>query len=175
MPPRDAEFNAIVDRFAGPVFNQALRLLGNREDAEEATQDVFVNVFGSMEKFRGEAELSTWIFRITVNVCASKRRKLRLELEEIDENSEALDAPAEDIQSNPGRLLARTDDRREIASLVALLPGREAAAITLFYLEEKAYSEIAGILEIPEGSVATALHRGRERLRKLISKQERPS
>jgi len=164
--PERAEFNAIVDRFAERVYNHALRMLNNREDAEEAMQDVFLRVHRSFGTFRGDAEFSTWLWRITVNVCLSRRgsrwkRRERIQVERISD-----DIP--DDAPGPDELLSRREERRRIAVLIARLPGREAAALTLYYMEELDYATIGRILRIPPGSVATALHRGRERLGKML-------
>lgn len=164
------EFNAIVDRFAGRVYNHAFRMLDNREDAEEAMQDVFLRVHRSLGTFRGDAELSTWIWRITVNVCLSRRgarrrRREQLPVDDLADNV-ADDAPA------PDEMLAILEDRERIAAFIARLPGREAASLTLYYIEGFDYAEIARILKIPPGSVATALHRGRERLGALLRAEQ---
>ncbi len=160
------EFNAIVDRFAGRVYNHALRMLNNREDAEEAMQDVFLRVHRSLGTFRGDAELSTWLWRITVNVCLSRRRTRRRRREQVRVEDVA-DAIADDAPG-PDEILAILQDRARIAAMIARLPDREAASITLYYIEGFDYAEISRILNIPPGSVATALHRGRERLGKML-------
>ncbi|RPI04654.1 MAG: sigma-70 family RNA polymerase sigma factor [Ignavibacteriae bacterium] len=164
MPP-PTSFENIVRQFSNRVYNHAFRVLGNREQAEEATQDVFLKIYRSLESFRGESTLSTWIWRITANVCITQAKKSRLETSPLD--SDEIDSISDD-EPNPEQALLNNETKDEIANAISRLPYREATAINLFYLEEMDYGEIANILEIPAGSVATALHRGRERLRKLL-------
>jgi RNA polymerase sigma-70 factor, ECF subfamily len=160
------EFNAIVRQYSERVFNHAYRMLGNREDAEEATMDVFLKIHKSLSDFRGDAKLSTWIWRITVNVCLSRRSKRKPEtvVTEADNPEETIVDPS----LNPEQYFIKEEAREEFARLVATLPEQEASAIALFYLEGMNYEEIATILSAPAGTVATALHRGRERLRRKL-------
>lgn len=171
--PTEGDFEAIVNEFAEKVYNHALRMLGEPLDAEEATSDVFLRIHRSLETFRHEAKLSTWIWKITSNVCLSHHRKKKLETLSVEsENlSEILADPGS--ESNPEESYLQREKQEELARLISRLPPREAAAITLHYMEGLDYSEIASILEIPIGSVATALHRGRERLRSLLEKRRR--
>ena len=164
--PEQADFNAIVDRFAHRVYNHAFRMLNNREDAEEAMQDVFLRVHRSLGTFRGDAELSTWLWRITVNVCLSRRGSRWRKREQIRMENVA-DAIADDAPG-PDELITILEDRERIARMIARLPDREAASLTLYYIEGFDYAAIGRILNIPPGSVATALHRGRMRLGKML-------
>lgn len=169
--PEQAEFNAIVDQFADRVYNHAFRMLNNREDAEEAMQDVFLRVHRSLGTFRGDAELSTWLWRITVNVCLSRRgsrwrKREHLRVENLADNI-ADDAPG------PDELFTILEDRERIARMIARLPDREAASLTLYYIEGFDYAAIGRILTLPPGSVATALHRGRIRLGKMLRSERK--
>ena len=143
-------------------------MLGNREDAEEATMDVFMKIHRGLADFRGDAQLSTWIWRITTNVCLSRRSKMKEQTVSAGtENAEDVIADL-DPMSNPDELLLKEEMREELARSIAKLPEQEAAAMTLFYLEGMKYEEIAAVLGMPMGTVATAVHRGRERLRKKM-------
>ncbi len=166
------DFDTLVDEFAEKIFNHAYRMLGSREDAEEATQDVFLKIHRGLGAFRGEAKLSTWIWRITTNVCLSRRVRKSLPLTEPLEDRENGSSSAADISPNPEELYVAEEAREYLASLIAKLNRQESAAITLFYLEGMEYEEIARILDLPMGSVATALHRGRRKLRALFGEKE---
>ena len=162
------QLSALVRQYSDRVYNHAYRMLGNREEAEEATMDVFLKIHKGLADFRGDAQLSTWIWKITANVCLSRRATKRVqtvfrESEEIEESVVDMDPV-----SNPEEFLMKEESRERLARLIAELPDQEAAAITLFYLEEMKYEEIAAILGLPSGTVATALHRGRERLRRKM-------
>jgi RNA polymerase sigma-70 factor (ECF subfamily) len=163
--PARAQFNALVQRYSERIYNHAYRMLGNREEAEEATMDVFMKIHHGLADFRGDAQLSTWIWRITVNVCLSRRSRKSLDTVSLETDEIIGNAGDPEPRSNPEELFITVEAREELASAIAGLPQQEAAAITLFYLEGMKYEEIAVILSIPAGTVATALHRGRERLR----------
>ena len=81
----DDKFSLLVDKYQHRVYNQAYRMLGNSEDAEEAAQDVFLRIYRSIDTFRGESKITTWIYRITSNVCINRLRKMQLEVTSIDE------------------------------------------------------------------------------------------
>ncbi len=165
-------FKDIVNLYSERVFNLALRMLGNREEAEEATQDVFMRVLRSIDKFRGDSGLGTWIWRIATNVCLTRRKKkniLAVSLDAID-----VDPPDGKIERNSKQersLFAR--ERTDIIQhYISLLPPGESAVITLFYLEELSYEEISDILKMPVGTVSTSLHRGRQKLGEMLRKDE---
>jgi RNA polymerase sigma-70 factor, ECF subfamily len=168
---KDAEFTRIVEEHAQGVFTHAHAMLGSREEAEEAAQDVFLNVYRSLGGFQRRAKVSTWIWRITTNVCLNRREsRRRIVTTSIDV---AGSGELQDESPDPERSFIVREERGRLNRLIASLPDREAAALTLYYLEGMEYKEIALILDITEGSVATAIHRGRERLagRLLKSKE----
>ena len=170
---RSTDYQKLVADFSGRVYRQAYRMLGSRQDAEDATQEVFLKVYRGLQDFRGEAQIATWIYRITFNVCVTIRQKRRTDQTSFSEVDEAGLRELPDPASGPDERLAERDRLERLALLIAQLPEREAAAITLFYVEDKSYADISRILEIPPGSVATAIHNGRERLRTLLKKDRK--
>ncbi len=158
----------IVDLYSGRVFNLASRMLGNREDAEEATQDVFMRVFKSLDSFRGDSAMSTWIWRITSNVCMSRLSRKRHAAVSLDESE--IDPPDDRIGhiSRQEKAFFKTERRIAIEKYLALLPPVESAALTLFYMEGLSYNEISQALEIPIGTVSVEIHRGRRKLREIM-------
>ena len=145
-------------------------MLGNHEDAEEATTDVFLRIHVGLGEFRGDSHLSTWIWRITRNVCLSRRAKKKIQMIPLDADEAQDDMTTARTELNPEELLIREEVRENLAQLISELPEQEAAALSLFYLDGMKYEEIAAILDVPAGTVGTALHRGRERLRSKILK-----
>ena len=83
------EFRQILDTYQNRVYNQAYRMLGNAEDAEETTQDIFLKIYRSLDEFRGESMVSTWIYKITSNECISRLRKKQLDIASFDEPFES--------------------------------------------------------------------------------------
>ncbi len=162
------KYSDIVDLYSARVFNLASRMLGNREDAEEATQDVFMRVFKSLSGFRGDSAMSTWVWRIATNVCMSRLRSKKSGSISLDQN--AVDPPDDGIgnDSGPEKAFYRTERHIAIEKLLSILPPVQSAALTLFYMEELSYVEISTALEIPVGTVSVEIHRGRRRLRKIL-------
>ena len=156
-------FNGIVNTYAKQVYNHTLRILGNKEDAEEATQDVFLKIYKGLERFRGDSQLSTWIWRITTNVCYSRISKKRLATNFLDDVHNQI-ADAETYTDT----IVDEETKEIIAKHLSDLSPHQANALLLFYFEELNYKEIADVLEMPEGTIATLLHRGRANLKKKL-------
>ncbi|HTP12840.1 MAG TPA: RNA polymerase sigma factor [Bacteroidota bacterium] len=165
-------FEALVDEFGGKIFNHAFRMLGTREDAEEATQDVFLKIHQGLPGFRGESQLSTWIWRITTNVCLTRGAKRKLHTVPLDEDEGEESVIDDHAPSNPEESFIAEESREQLARLINKLNPRESAAITLFYVDGLEYVEIARILDLPMGSVATHLHRGKKKLQALYHQRK---
>ena len=148
-------------------------MLGSQEDAEDATQEVFIRVHRGLMNFLGEAQMSTWIWRITTNVCLSYRARRKENTVPLDDRNLEETLADGNETSNPERVLSKKEESKQLASLIAKLNSTEGAAVSMFYLQEMSYEEISAALSIPAGSVATALHRGREKLRMLFLQNER--
>lgn len=164
-------FRDIVDLYSARVFNLSLRILGSREDAEEATQDAFMRILKALDDFRGDSGLATWIWRITTNVCLTRKKKKSIAPVSLD--SVEIDPPdgrVEDYSRQERSFFAR-ERADTISRYISMLPPGEATAITLFYFEELSYEEISDVLKIPIGTVSTDLHRGRQRLGELLREE----
>ncbi len=155
------------------------RMVRDPQRVEDLAQEVFLRVFRGLPHFRGQSELSTWLYRIVYNVVADDYRKSRsrptpLSLD--DEETNLAERVPDRAEATPV-----TIERREMAERVhnALydMPPQFRAVLTLFYMEEKRYDEIADILSLPVGTVKTYLHRGRKALREkmLNLTEEEPS
>jgi len=149
----------------------ALRLLRNREEAEEAIQDAFIRAYNALNSFEGSSQFGTWFYRILYNVCLTRlshRAKQSLESEYDDEREyENTD------QSVPG-----WTDEFEMSDLMSFvkktidsLPAKYSAIVSLFYFQELSYDEIARVTELPIGTVKTHLFRARTLLQKRIQKE----
>ncbi len=165
-------FAALVDRHKDRALTLAVRIVGNREEAEELVQDSFVRAFRSLDEFRGDARFGTWLYRIVYNVCMTKviRRKDR----DIPPGDLGDEVPPGELASPESDILTRLEDeelRRFIGRAIELLPEKQRTAVTLFYVQEMTYEEIAQITGQPMGSVKTHLFRGREALRRSVTRQ----
>jgi RNA polymerase sigma factor (sigma-70 family) len=164
----DIQFRAILTKFEKRVYLHALRVLGNKQDAEEATQDVFMKIYQGLKDFRGESELSTWIFRLVANDCISRRRGRRWHFVSLDDSvATPLKVEQEPEQEHE---ITENEPGAFVKKCISLLPAREATAVMLAYYEDKSYGEIAHIMGVSQGTVAVFLHRGRVHLHQLLGR-----
>ncbi len=158
-------FAGLVERHHRAVFALVVRTVGDRARAEELTQEVFLRVFRGLKYFRGQARLSTWIYRIAVNVCsqdrASRRPEIPLEL------PESWDRPAPD-PGEPDRQFGAIELRDRLSKALARLTPRERMLVRGHYLHDVQYDALAEALDIPLGTVKTQLFRAKAHLRKLL-------
>ncbi len=161
-------FQKLLADYQDRVYNQAYRMLGHHEDAEEATQDIFMSIYHSLGRFRGESKVSTWIYRITSNECISRLRKKQLETSSLDEPFEADGRTLSDIipdsGSDPETFLETSETAELIRSQVRRLPANWAMALSLYHFDDLSYDEIADVMDIPKATVATYILRGRKQL-----------
>ena len=146
-----------VDEHYVDVYRLALRLLGDREAAIDLTQEVFYRALRALPRFRGESSPRTWLYRITVNESRRRPRPSLLPLDAAAARADPGPAP-EDVA------LAAIDAAR-LHRLIGGLPDREREAIVLHYLQGLDVKEVANLLDAPENTVKTWLHRGRAKLR----------
>lgn len=153
-------FSEIVSRYQSKIFNIVYRIVENREDAEDLTQEIFVRIYKSIGKFREESELSTWIYRIAYNTTLSEFRKKRLVFTSIDDvqplSEDSTDVVFEDREGEKQIEL--------LEQALSKLSPEEVFLITLFYMEEKAISEIADVSDLTVSNVKVKLHRIRRKL-----------
>jgi RNA polymerase sigma-70 factor, ECF subfamily len=157
-------FDTIVERYQQRVYAIALRMTGNVEDARDAMQDVFVSALRALRSFRGDAQLSTWIHRVTVNASLDVIRKRKRHAAQPLE--EAGDRPSDDV--GPEDAAARAARAVEVER--ALLGVREEyrAVLVLHDLQDLDYAETAAALDIPVGTVKSRLHRARVEMAQLL-------
>ena len=162
------DFRTILETYQDRVYNQAYRMLGSTEDAEETTQDIFMKIYKSLENFRGESALSTWIYKITSNECISRLRKKQLETSSLDQSFEPDGKTLADIipdnSPNPEKLFESEEMAGMIRAEVNNLPANWAMAISLFHFDDLTYDEISEAMDIPTATVATYISRGRKQL-----------
>ena len=159
----DDAFSELVDRYKNLVYAVVTRLVANRAEADDLAQEVFLKVHRGLPYFRGDARLSTWIYRIVSNVCFEARGRSRPETP-LDRGPDrpAFEPPS--IDASFGDLELR--DRLEKA--IAQLPDRERLLVAAHYLEGVQYEALAETLGIPLGTVKTHLYRAKRRLRELL-------
>jgi len=171
---RDDAFRQLVEMYQDKVIRTCMGFVHSYTDAEDIAQDVFIEIYQSVGKFRGEAGLSTWIYRIAVNkslnfLGRSGRRKI---LSFIDTLSGGSENPAKDIASGreyaPDEDLQRSESSKAINQAMNKLPANQKTAFILSKYDDLSYQEIAGIMDISVSSVESLLFRARQNLRKSL-------
>src|SRR5580704_4241639 len=141
-------FDIIVERHRRSVYHLCYRFVGNHEDASDLSQDVFVRAYKGLQRFRGQSSLSTWLYRIGVNVCLNRVSVKRPITEPIDARPH-LDERALD----PAVELLRGERAGEVRAAIAELPKKQRATVILRVYHELSHEEIAGILGSSVGAV----------------------
>jgi RNA polymerase sigma-70 factor (ECF subfamily) len=143
------------------------------DDVEDVIQEVFVKIYKNIKKFRGDSSLSTWIYRITVNVCKdmlSKKHRRKEVLtsfgEEEDDDKSTIQEPAD--ESQPSDELLKTISAEEIRRAIDSLPKEDRLLINLREIEGMSYEQISDIMDKPVGTVKSRLHYAREKLKGLL-------
>jgi RNA polymerase sigma-70 factor, ECF subfamily len=154
----------LVRRYLDDVYRLTSRVLGDRELAQDATQDAFVNALGALDRFRGDASFRTWLLRIALNAARSvgRRQVRRREVTLVLAENEA--TPGRDAAS---RVELSTEAAR-VERVVALLPTKQRLAVTLRIQQGLSYAEIGAALDCSEGAARVNYHLGIKRLRELL-------
>lgn len=164
----------LVDQYQDVVLNTCYNLIGNRQDAEDVTQDVFFQIYRSISQFRQESKLSTWIYRIAVNrslnfIRDQKRFRWIKSISSLleDENRIVSDAPAPDSM-RPDVTLAKKEQELMIRKAIDSLPVKQKAAFVLHAYETLSYGEIAEIMNCSHSSVESLIHRAKLNLQNKL-------
>lgn len=165
-------FRHLVDTFQNKVFNTILSIVHNDEEAEDISQEVFIEIFESVGKFKGEAKLSTWIYRIATNKAiehhrrkkASKRFAFLTSL--FGENDEIVHHPAD--FEHPGILLENKERAKLLFKHINQLTDNQKVAFTLCNIEGLNYQEISDVMQLSISSVESLLFRAKTNLRKTL-------
>jgi RNA polymerase sigma factor (sigma-70 family) len=159
-------FAQLVDQYKDLVFTLAFRMLKNREEAEEVSQDVFIKVFKSLRSFKGDSKLSTWVYRVTYNCCLDQLKKNKNHMLEVPINEYNYNKI--DSIDNALEGLIKEEKQGLIRTCVSKLPEDSCAIITLFYFDELSLDEISGITGIESNTVKVKLCRARKKLAKIM-------
>jgi RNA polymerase sigma-70 factor (ECF subfamily) len=159
-------FTELVTRHERRVYSVCLRILGDREEAADATQDTLLTVVRKLESFRGDAAFTTWLHRVAVNVCydhlrrAQRRPVLHRQLDD--------ELPAHEAGPPVPDHADAVAGSQDVAAALAAVPEDFRIAIVLADLHDLAYDEIAKVLDLPVGTVKSRVHRGRIALARAL-------
>ena len=165
-------FAVLVDRYKDLVFTLALRMLKNKEEAEEVAQDAFIKVYKSIEKFKGDSKFSTWIYRVAYNTCLDRLKKNKRQ-----QNTVTIDEFTEHhIKTLDNALDAMEREERKMAikRCLELLPSEDSFLLTLYYFEDQSLDEISKVTGLTANNVKVKLFRSRKKLGTIFMQQLEP-
>lgn len=167
-------FNELVQAYQAKVINIAYGMLSDADDASDAAQEVFIKVYRSIGNFKEQSSFSTWIYRITANVCTDFLRKKSRHINTLSINAHMGDDEHEfdikDDSHTPDEQLEISETQREVRNAIAVLKDEYKAVLTLCDIEGLAYDKTADILNVPIGTVKSRLSRARGALKKELLK-----
>ncbi|HPH69798.1 MAG TPA: sigma-70 family RNA polymerase sigma factor [Kofleriaceae bacterium] len=169
-------FRELVEAHRDRVFNITYRMLGNRAEAEDVAQEVFIAVFKTIDSFREESKFSTWLYRVAVNHCKNRikylARRHERDRDELDEASPSANnaslGPTKGAR--PDRALEGAQMEVLLQEAIASLDEEHRAVVILRDVEELSIEEICEITGLPDGTVKSRLHRARAALRKKLAR-----
>ncbi len=175
----EGAFNELVITYERRVFALVYRMLGRRDEAEDLAQEVFVQVFKAIDQFRGESKLSTWIYRIAVNLCKNRTKYLSRRhagaQDDVDAMAErvpftaAKGATVGDI-SRPDELVEGMQLEVVVKRAIAQIDPDFRTVLVLRDVEDLSYEEIASVTGLPDGTDKSRIHRARAQLKALVEK-----
>ncbi|MET3019928.1 RNA polymerase sigma factor [Flavobacterium hydatis] len=165
-------FAVLVDRYKDLIFTLAIKMVKNREIAEEVSQDTFIKIFNSLNKFKGDSKFSTWIYKIAYNTCLDYLKKNKKE-----ENHVVIDELKGHLIKTTDNALSDLEDqerKQDIQNCLNLLPSEESFLLTLFYFEDQNLNEIGKIMDISANNVKIKLFRSRKKLAVILKERLEP-
>jgi len=168
-------FRELIEGHRDRVYNITFRMLGNRAEAEDVAQEVFITVFKTIEDFREESKFSTWLYRVTVNHCKNRikylARRHDRDHDEIDETSNGHNgAIGSGPPASPDRALEGAQMEKLLQEAIGSLDEEHRVVVVLRDVEDLSIEEICKITDLPDGTVKSRLHRARLALRKKLQR-----
>jgi len=157
------------------VYNLALRVLKNEEEALDLAQETFVRAWTALPNFRGQSQFRTWLYRIATNLCYNRLPNLRRSLNDLGDDVIAELPETGPALDNPARGFESRELRSYLYKAIDELDENYRLLISLRYQNELSYDEIAGMLNLPLGTVKTGLFRAKEQLRRALETYQEPS
>jgi RNA polymerase sigma-70 factor (ECF subfamily) len=170
----EAAFKYLVEANQDRVYNTALGIVQNIEDAEDVAQEVFIQAFRSIQSFKGESKISTWLYRIattrSLDLLRSRKSKKRYGFIQrlFGENNE----PVFELPdfNHPGVAMEKKENAAKLFKAIACLPENQKIAFTLHKLEDLSYQEISEVMKISLPAVESLMHRAKQNLKKMLEK-----
>ncbi|MBK7390348.1 MAG: RNA polymerase sigma factor [Bacteroidetes bacterium] len=163
----NAAFAHLINKHKTMAFNIALRITGNREDAEEVAQDAFIKVFHALPGFKGDSKFTTWLFRIVYNLAISKTRKKSLFSQSVDDDHFVESGDQTEFSMNDN--FSIKDRQKYVLQAINTLPEDDQLLITLYYMDDQPVDEIAAITGLSSSNVKVKLFRARKKLQEQLT------
>jgi RNA polymerase sigma-70 factor, ECF subfamily len=158
-------FATLVDAHQRYVYNLALRVVRDENEALDLTQETFVRAWTALPNFRGQSQFRTWLYRIATNLCYNRLPGLRRSLNDLGDDVLPDVPESGDSGSNPLRTIESNEIRSQLHQAIDQLDANYKILIVMRYHDELSYEEIASLLNLPLGTVKTGLFRAKEKLR----------
>ncbi len=165
-------FAVLVNRYKDLVYTLSLRMMKNREEAEEVAQDTFIKTYSSLNKFKGDSKFSTWIYRVAYNTCLdrlkkNKRQQYTVAIDEYTEHHvKTIDNALDKIEEQ--------EKQQAIKKCLELLPSEDSFLLTLYYFDELSLNEISKIVGLKPNNVKVKIFRSRKKLATILKEQLEP-
>ena len=167
-------FNELVSRHHSRIYGLAYRMLGNVEDAADATQEAFLEAYKSIQTFRFQSKFSTWLYRIGINICQQYIRKSDSRHRILSAYTENLEEREMQYDTNcPDRMVLKAEQDGIVQEAINQLPPKQRMVVTLFYVQHLKYREIAELLSCSEGTVASRLNTAIRNLKSKLKKLQK--
>jgi len=170
-----AAFAELLERYGARIFGHFFRVLGDRQDAEDLTQEVFLRIYRARKRYQPRARFGTWLFHITQNVARnairSRRRHPCVHLEVLSgrEEGHLLESLLFDRGEEPSRPLERAEVSKVVRNAVSGLAGRQRTAVELHQFEDRTYNEVAARMDMSPEAAKSLLYRARNQLRDSLA------
>ena len=163
-----AAFGQLMHRYAGAVYNLAYRMLGSAEDAEDASQEIFLRAYTRLASFDRQRRFSTWLLSVGSNYCIDRLRRRRFSWATLDDTAFALPSK----ERSPERIALDHEQQGIVQRALQQLPENYRMITVLRYWSDLSYEEIAKVTGLPESTIKTRLHRARHMLAKALGPEE---
>ncbi len=164
----DHLFREIVKKHSSRIYNLALMKCNQVTLAEDISQETFIRVYKGLHNFRDDSHIGTWIYRIALNVCHTMIKKESLLSSRLVPIEDRADLEPEDLNSDVQDIFIKDLEKKQIREAVSALPALQSDAITLYYLKEFQYTEVAEIMDIPLNTVKSHIRRAKANLKLLL-------
>jgi RNA polymerase sigma-70 factor (ECF subfamily) len=161
-------FADLVQRYQDPVYGMTLRFIGSAVDAEDLAQEAFLRAYRGLEGFKGDSRFSTWLYRITWNLCADWLRRNRRPGRAAMTIDDAGGVPDGRVDVEEGYLAA--EEKREVREALDRLDAKYRNVLILLYYQKLSYDQIADVLDVPLKTVETRLYRARKLLKETLQR-----